>query len=79
MADLLFYGEQLLETLQKLGDWFTTPAGFSVPVLNVYDWTWHFVKVPLPFGYTVAELLLGGGLLFLLGFRLLKFWTDVAL
>lgn len=73
---MIEYAQTLVVTLRNLGDWFTR-ADMTVPVLNINDWTWHMIDIPLPLGFTVAELLIGGGLTVLLGFRLLKFFTDL--
>lgn len=79
MFDMLFYAEQLVETLRAVGDFLTTQASYRVPVLNIADMTWHLIDIPLPFSFTPAELLIGGGLVALLGFRLAKFFTDLVL
>lgn len=76
MDRLIYYAETLVITLRSLGNWFTRDVSITVPVLNIADYTWHMIDIPLPFGYSVAELLIGGGLTLLLGSRLIKFWTD---
>ena len=42
--------------------------------------TGELYTLPWPFGdASVAEVLFGGGLIFILGFRLVKFFTDIIL
>lgn len=69
---MLEYAESFVAILRDLSIFFTS-SYMTVPVLNINDWSWYFVDIPLPFGFTVAEIVIGGGLTIVLGTRLLKF------
>lgn len=79
MWKMIEYAEMLVDTLRDLGDFFTNTPAMQVPVLNINDMTWHIISVPLPFDFTLAELLIGAGLAGVLAFRLAKFYTDIVL
>lgn len=64
-----------------------SPAVFvlnKIPVIGgILEDLWGtgaLYTLPWPFGdFSVAEVLFGGGLIFILGFRLVKFFTDIVL
>ena len=78
MFELIAYGEKLLNMVNLVGDWLLqTPPFIELPVIvagEVVD----YVRMPWPFG-TVAEFILGGGVIFILGYRLVKWVLDIVL
>lgn len=73
MFEILKYGEMLLSMLNAVGDWLM----YTPDRLPVYNWLTQSVDyVPNPFG-NIAGLVFGGGIIFMLGFRLVKFFTDI--
>lgn len=75
MFELIKYGEMLLSTVNEIGDFLlSTPD--RIPV---YNWLTQAVDyVSNPFG-NIAGLLFGSGIVFVLGFRLVKWFTDIVL
>lgn len=75
MFKVIEYGEILLNLLNEVGDWLMyTPDSLTLysPLTELY------FEVPNPFG-SVGTMIFGGGLIFILGFRLIKFFTDIVL
>ena len=75
MFQLFEYGQLLLNTINAVGDWLMyTPETlvFYNPLMD------SAVSFPNPFG-SIASMILGGGLVGLLVFRLVKFFLDIVL
>lgn len=86
MSELLSYGMILLDTLKSVGDWLTTP----IVDLSKFDYGAINTDSPLllqafevaaeKFGiasFTVLHLIIGAGITFALGFRLVKFFVGI--
>lgn len=79
MFEILRYGEMLLNMLNEVGDWLVhTPEVLQLPVMVAGQFSGEYFSVPWPFG-NIASLIFGGGLIFMLGYRLVKFFTDILL
>lgn len=75
MFELIKYGELLLSMLNNIGDFLM----FTPDSIPVYNWLTQTVDyVPNPFG-NIAGLIFGSGIVFILGFRFVKFFTDIIL
>lgn len=78
MFELFAYGEKFLSMVNTVGDWLlSTPPFIEVPLIiagEVVD----YIRYPWPFG-SIASFIFGGGILFLLGFRLVKWLLDIVL
>lgn len=86
MGELFTYGSVLLDTLKTVGDWLTTP----IVDLTQFDYGAINSESPLllqafevaaeQFGiasFTVLHLIIGAGITFALGFRLVKFFVGI--
>ncbi len=76
MFELIRYGEMLFSMVRDQLVPFLTDSIESVQLYNPITQESFAVPWLLP-EVTLAELLFGGGLIFLLGYRLVKFFTDI--
>lgn len=75
-------GEKFLLFIRDdLAPFLTTPHdNFSIPIYNPINEQFEYFIIPWLFGTaSIAEYILWGGLLFMIGFRLVKFFTDIIL
>lgn len=75
MFQLFEYGQLVLDTMNKVGDWLMyTPEylTFYNPLME------RVVEIPNTFG-NIGSMLVGGGLVGILIFKLIKFFLDVIL
>lgn len=75
MFQLFEYGEIVLQTISTVGDFLLyTPEYLTIynPVLE------YSFEIPNPFG-SIGSMVVGGGLVFLLVYKLIKFFTDIVL
>lgn len=75
MFQLFSLGHTILDMVNKVGDWLLyTPETITYynPLLS------EVVTIENHFG-NVATLIIGGGLIGILGFRLVKFFVDIVL
>lgn len=77
MEKLLDFGYGLLDMAELCADWLLSPiSDISIPLV------WNEINygsINLPFNGTVADFILGAGITFVLGFKLVKFITDIVL
>lgn len=72
MFIMLQYASSLVSILRDLATWFTSTS-LNIPLYDIFDKAWTHYEVSLPFGFTVAELVIGSGLYLVLSIRVLKF------
>lgn len=77
MERLLDFGYGLLDMADVASDWLLTPiSDIALPlVINEVN----YGNFNLPINGTVADFILGAGITFVLGFKLVKFITDIVL
>lgn len=77
MERLLDFGYGLLSMAEVAAEWLLTPlSDIGIPLI------WNDINYGsfnLPISATVADFVLGAGITFVLGFKLVKFITDIVL
>lgn len=95
MLEFYNHGVMLINALASVAEWLTTPIIESPTISTLIGYLEDFLESFLGnfvngreiillildfFVYrTPSELILGGGLIFILGYKLVKFFTDIAL
>lgn len=72
MFSMLEYASGLVAMLVDLSS-FLVQTSFSIPLYDFISGSWVTFSFSLPFGLTIAELLIGSGLTYVLGVRVVKF------
>lgn len=72
MFSMLEYASGLVSMLSDLS-WFLVQTSFSIPLYDFISGAWVTFSFSLPFGFTIAELLIGSGVTLVLGVRIVKF------
>jgi hypothetical protein len=92
MKQLLAFGEVFLDGIRSVGSFlFETSIADILPDKLTFDWLPEFLQPSTPVStlitwlnsvgedFTLAHFILSGGLVFLLTFRLIKYFTDLLL
>ena len=82
MTEMYNFGLQLIEAFSEAGDWLLTK-----PLDGVYNNLGFWATVVLPDAtldfleqmqnFSVADMIIGGGLTFILGYKLISFFLDL--
>lgn len=74
MQSLIDFGYGLLDMASVVGGWLLTPlTDIGIPLVEVLE------RTGLPINATVADFILGSGITFVLGYKMIKFITDIVL